>query len=262
MQRGLADAAGAADAAEQRAGLPAGHRLPRLESPRRAGLGVLAARQADLRPLPRRIGLAARNAQPQPARVHADVVDAQRHQFGAAQRAGEAEQQECAVAPAARTGIAGGQQAAQHRERQRGGLVRRPSVLSQQAAQRFLDVAVRGVPRQVVEAVHLADRRQATADRRRRVGLTEAGEIGPDRRGRGGHRHEAGLRAPGSVVRPVGLVGGKVAGAVARRARACAWASAASPAAVTRESGTAVVLETTAASWVTTTRSGANRAWR
>src|SRR5271166_5534717 len=47
MQRGLADAAGAADAAEQRTGLRAGHRLPRLESPRRAGLGVLAARQTD-----------------------------------------------------------------------------------------------------------------------------------------------------------------------------------------------------------------------
>src|SRR5208337_1937570 len=52
--------------------------------------------------------------------------------------------------------------AAQHRERQRGGLLRRPSVLSQQPAQRFLDVAVRRVPRQVVEAVHLADRRQAS----------------------------------------------------------------------------------------------------
>src|SRR5208283_5114255 len=84
MQRGLADAAGAVDAAEQRAGLPACHRLPRLESPRRAGLGVLAARQADLRPLPRRIGLAARNAQPQPAPARADVVDTHRHQFGAA----------------------------------------------------------------------------------------------------------------------------------------------------------------------------------
>src|SRR5271157_1204314 len=115
MQRGLADTAGAADAAEQRAGLSACHRLPRLESPRRAGLGLLAARQADLRPLPRRIGLAARNAQPQSAGDHADILDLQCHEFGATQRAGEAEQQECAVAPAARTWIAGGQQTAQHR---------------------------------------------------------------------------------------------------------------------------------------------------
>src|SRR5271157_5073939 len=83
MQRGLADTAGAADAAEQRTGLAARHRLPRLESPRRAGLGVLAARQADLRPLPCRIGLAARNAQPQPARARADVFDAQRNELGA-----------------------------------------------------------------------------------------------------------------------------------------------------------------------------------
>src|SRR5271166_4538125 len=96
--------------------------------------------------------------------------------------------------------IAGGQQAAQHRERQRGGLVRRPSVLSQQAAQRFLDVTMRRVPRQVVEAAHLADRRQAPANGRRRVALGEAGEIRADRCGRGGHRHEAGLRAPGQCA--------------------------------------------------------------
>ena len=64
------------------------------------------------------------DAQPQPAGDLGDVLDLQRHQFGAAQRAGEAEQQQGPVAPAAGGIVAGGDQLAQHGQRQRGGLLR------------------------------------------------------------------------------------------------------------------------------------------
>src|SRR6185312_11957870 len=52
MQTGRADPPGRADSPEQRAGLALRHRLPGLERPHRAGVGVLAAGQADLRPCP------------------------------------------------------------------------------------------------------------------------------------------------------------------------------------------------------------------
>jgi hypothetical protein len=51
------------------------------------------ARQADLGPLPRLVGLAAANAQPEPVGDDGDVFGAQDNQFRAAQRADEAEQQ-------------------------------------------------------------------------------------------------------------------------------------------------------------------------
>ena len=122
MQRGVADAIAGADFAKQRPGFALGHRLPGLERPHRAGLDMSPARQADLGPLPRLVGFAAANAQPQPAGHHGDVLDAKRNQFGAAQRAGEAEQQQRAVAPAAGALVAGRQNLAQHGERQGGGL--------------------------------------------------------------------------------------------------------------------------------------------
>lgn len=52
VQRRVADPAAGADAAEQRAGLALGDRLPRLEGAQRAGFGVFAARQADFGPCP------------------------------------------------------------------------------------------------------------------------------------------------------------------------------------------------------------------
>ena len=53
-----------------------------------------AARQAEFGALPGRIGLAAADLQAQPAGDVGDVVGLQRDQLGAAQRAGEAEQQQ------------------------------------------------------------------------------------------------------------------------------------------------------------------------
>ena len=97
----IADVTAGADAAEQRPGSALGDRLPGLERQHRTGLGMLPPRQADLGPLPGLVGLAAADAQPQPAAHRGDILDLERHEFGAAQRAGEAEQQQCPVAPAA-----------------------------------------------------------------------------------------------------------------------------------------------------------------
>ena len=84
MQRGIADMAGGADFAEQRSGLSLGDRLPGLERPHRAGLDMFAPRQADLGPLPRRVGLAPRDPDAQPAGGEGHVLDLQRHQLGTA----------------------------------------------------------------------------------------------------------------------------------------------------------------------------------
>jgi hypothetical protein len=74
-------------------------------------------------PLPGLVGLGPDDAQPQAAGDHGHVLDLQRHQLRAAQRPGEAEQQQSTVTPAACAGIAGGDEPAQHGERQRRGLL-------------------------------------------------------------------------------------------------------------------------------------------
>ena len=90
----------------------------------------LPARQADLGPLPRPgRSCCGRCRSRSPPASDRDVLDLQRHQLGAAQRAGEAEQQQRPVAPAARRAVAGGQQPAQHGEGQRRRLARRAAVL-------------------------------------------------------------------------------------------------------------------------------------
>lgn len=62
---------------------------------------MLAARQADLGPLPGLVGFSPGDAQPQTAADAGDILDLQGDEFGAAQRAGEAEQEEQTVASAA-----------------------------------------------------------------------------------------------------------------------------------------------------------------
>ena len=125
-----------------------------------------------------------------------DILDPERHQLRAAQRADKAEQQQRAVAPAARSLIAGCQQLAQHRQGQRGGFLHRAAVGAEHALQRALDVAMRRVPRQIVEAVHLAECGQPAADGGGRVAVGQAGEIGADGRRRGRHRDETVCGAP------------------------------------------------------------------
>ena len=131
VQRGVADPAPGADFSKQRSGFSTCHRLPGLEGADRTGFRVPPARQADLGPLPGLVGLAAADAQPQAAGDDGDVLDMEGNKFGAAQRAGEAEQQQRAVAPAAGALIAGGEQLAQHVQRQRGGLAHRAAMRAQ-----------------------------------------------------------------------------------------------------------------------------------
>ena len=104
------------------------------------------------------------------------------------------------------------QQLAQHRQRQRGGFLHRPAVRAQHALQRALDVAMRRVPRQIVEPVHFSQRRQPAADGGRRVAVGQAGEVGPDGRRRGRHGDKAVRGAPLGKMRPIGLVGAQGGG--------------------------------------------------
>ena len=101
MQRGVANPITGADFPKQRPGFPAGDRLPGLEGAHRAGFHMASARQADLRPLPRLVGFAAADAQPEPISHDGDIFDLKRNQFKAAQCTDEAEQQQRAVPPAA-----------------------------------------------------------------------------------------------------------------------------------------------------------------
>ena len=77
-----------------------------------------------------RIGLAAGDPKPEPARDDAHVLHLQRHQFGAAQRAGQADQQQRAVAPAAGARVAGGNEPPQQRQRERRRLSYRAPLLA------------------------------------------------------------------------------------------------------------------------------------
>jgi transposase len=141
-----------------------GHLLPVFEGALGAGFDMFAARQADLRPLPRFICLATQNANTQSVGSQSHIFDLQRHHFGTAQCPGKADQQQRAIAAAALAAVAGGDDAAQHVQRQRRGLFHRPSVFAQHALQGLLDVAMRRVPGHVVEPVHFADGRQPPAN--------------------------------------------------------------------------------------------------
>jgi hypothetical protein len=210
---GVANPVAGADAAEQRSCLPFGGRLPGVEGPDGAGLDMAAARQADLGPLPCLVGLAAPDPELQPAGNLGNILDPERHKFRAPQGAGETEEQQRPVPPPARAYVTGGQQLAQDVEREGGGLRDRPTLRPQQPVERPANVAVRRVPGQVVEAVHLAQGREPAADGGRRL-ISQAGEIGADNARFGRHRHEAHRRAPGGIMRPVGAVGAERGGGV------------------------------------------------
>jgi hypothetical protein len=67
-----------------------GDGLPGLERADRTGLHVPPPWRADLGLLPRLVGFAAGDAQPQPVGDHGDIFHLESHQLRAAQRAGEA----------------------------------------------------------------------------------------------------------------------------------------------------------------------------
>ena len=99
-----------------------GHGLPALERAHRASHDMPPARQADLRPLPRLVGFATADAQPQPVGHDGDVFDIERHQFGATQCTDEAEQQQRPVTPPADALVAGDENLPQHGQGQGGSL--------------------------------------------------------------------------------------------------------------------------------------------
>ena len=117
--------------------------------------------------------------------------------------------------------VAGREQRPEDVERQRRRLRDRPSLSAQQPLERPADIAMRGVPGQVVEAVHLAEGGEPSADGGRRE-IGKAREIGADSGWGRRHRHEAHRRAPGRVMRPVGAVrpqGGRRIGMARERRR-------------------------------------------
>ena len=183
-----------------------------------------AARQADLGPLPGLVGFAAGDAQPQTAADLGDILDLQ----GERVRSGAARRRSRTAGASGRAG-----RGRKHRRwRPAGAAWRatarrpfatgRPCRRSKACSGPWMSRCA-GVPGQVVEAVRLADRRQAPADRRRGMAFGQAGEVGADRRRRGRHRGEVFFRAPGGVMRPVGPVGAqrrrgrRLAGQGARR---------------------------------------------
>ena len=83
---------------------------------------------------------------------------------------------------------------------------------AQRALQRALDVAVRRVPRQVVEPVHFSQCRQPPSDRGGRMAVGQAGEVGADGRRRRRDRDKTVRGAPLREMRPVGLVGAQGGG--------------------------------------------------
>lgn len=111
VQRLRLDIAPAVDLAEHRAEAAAARLQPGLERPHRVGLGLVSARDAELGPLPRGVGFAARDRQPEALRGEADMLARDGDQLGPAQRAGIAEQQPGAVAQVGEAaGVAGGDQ--------------------------------------------------------------------------------------------------------------------------------------------------------
>jgi hypothetical protein len=93
------------------------------------------------------------NAQTQSVGVHLPDLDAERHQFGAAQRAGETEQQKRAIAPSAGGAVAGGEQLPRHRQRQGGGLLgpNERTVLFCSIRRRNRNADIQGVTRRFVQ---------------------------------------------------------------------------------------------------------------
>ena len=152
---------------------------------------MLAARQADFRPLPRLVGLPPRDAQAQAAGDVGDILDLQGNQFRSANAAAKPNSSR---ARSRRPRAVRSQLASSRRSMARlsAAAFRTGAQGYAAPAQRFLDGAMRRVPRQIVEAMQLADRRETAADRGRRVALGEAGKVGADHGGFGGNRDEAG----------------------------------------------------------------------
>ena len=183
------------DAAEQGAGGEAGGVEPLLHRPHRAGGGVGAVGHAELAPRPLLVGLAAAQRDDQPGAARLQVGDVEPHELAAPEGAGEAQQQERAVAQAQQ----GGRQRGHHgphvgRERRR--LARLCRAL--RPADAGPDGAHRGVPRRRLvgrrpgQLVRLRDGGEAALQRAGRAPVRQVGQV----EGHGLGRRPGGRRRP------------------------------------------------------------------
>ena len=197
-------AGGSPDAAEQRAVGEAGGVLPAAQRAHRAEFGG-AERQGDGDAFAVAVALGERQGEAQPARGGFQVLQADRRQLGPAQRAGEARQQQGAVAPAAQVVADRGEDLAQHADRGGEFLRRELAALGGVAAdagQRLADHRLGGRHRAAGEIVQIADRGAAQVDRVDRQAALALG--GEERHDVGGGRGQAGQRVAGAPGAPGG----------------------------------------------------------
>ena len=133
---------------------------------------------------------------PQPGLGEAQVLAVDADQLGPAQRPGEADQQQGAVAQPGGVAAAHRDQLLQLGRGQRRGLAAAAAVLAGDALQGGADRRVAGRPGQAAQPVLLADGGEAPVERGAAVEPGERGEVGGDRGGRRRQRRAAGLGAP------------------------------------------------------------------
>jgi hypothetical protein len=189
---GVADPVAGADFSKQPARLARGHCLPGLEGAHRAGLHMAPARQADLGPMPCLIGFS-----PTMRNLSLSATMA----MSSTRRDTSSERRSAPTKPnsssaGSRRPRALSSQLAQHRQCQRGGFLRRTGMGAQRALQRALDVAMRRVPREIVEPVHFSQCRQPASDGGGGMAIGEAGQVGTDDRRRRRDRDKAVRSAP------------------------------------------------------------------
>ena len=185
---------------------------------------MLPARDADAGPLPLLVALGMGDEQHHPLRREAQVLVVDRHQLGAPQRPGEADQEQCPVAQATEVAAAGGQQRLDLGGGQRRGRASGSAVLAEDAAQRGVDHRVPALPGMAQAAMLMGDRRQAAAQPAATELAGQARQIGRDDHRLGRQRGHAAGGAPGGEVGPVGGIGaprvvGQRPAGVARRLR-------------------------------------------
>ena len=175
----------------------------------RAELGVAIGQGDDHRVVLRTLGL--RQGQAQAALGLLQLLDADRRQLRAAQRAGEADQKQRAIAQAAQVGRDRRQEAAQDAGGRRDLLARQLALaggVAPDAGQRLGDADIVGRHRAAGGAVQIADGGPAQFQGfRREVSPALAGQEGGDVGAGGGQGREVSLRAPGAPGAHGGAVG-------------------------------------------------------
>ena len=178
--------------------------LPAAQRAHRAEFGG-AERQGDGDAFAVAVALGERQGEAQPARGGFQVLQPDRRQLGPAQRAGEAHQQQGAVAPAAQVVADRGEDLAQHADRGGEFLRRELAALGGVAAdagQRLADHRLGGRHRAAGEVVQIADRGAAQVDGVDRQAALALG--GEERHDVGGGRGQAGQRVAGAPGAPGG----------------------------------------------------------